>query len=378
MDTPLNDPQSVSQLLEQLREYGIPEERYAEYFRQFLDFKARKQGVPLCGKFELTPLCNLDCKMCYVHLKKEQMKNTELLPKESWMSIMTEASQMGMLEALFTGGECLTYPDFDALYLHAHELGAETVIYTNGLLLNEEKIKFLQLHPPKDIQISLYGSNDDGYENVTGKRCFNTVINNIKAAKSACLPVRIAITPSVYMKADAENIIKLAHKLEIPFSINWSLFDPRESTGRKGQCADISTDDYVRLYRLQWQLTGRKFFHNEPSELSDFGGKNKGQGKGLYCGGGRSSFSVGFDGKMYICGMLRDTVAYPLETGFCSAWKKINNAAENYSVPLECVGCKYRASCPTCIVHQLPGGKINSEICKRTRRMAEEGLFSVG
>ncbi len=371
-------PVSVAQLLEQLREREVPEENYSEYLRSFLDFKARKQGIPLNGKFELTPLCNLDCKMCYVHLNKEQMGSTALMPKESWMRIMDEAAQMGMMEALFTGGECLTYPDFDALYLHAQSLGVETVIYTNGLLLTKERIDFLKLHPPKDIQISLYGSNDDCYEKVTGKRCFNTVTENIKAAVAAMLPVRIAITPSTFMIDDAENVIRLAHSFGVHFTVNCSLFDPRENTGRKGQKMEIPVDDYVRLYRLQWQLTGRSFFSYDPAELPDFGGGEVGSGRGLYCGGGRSSFSVGYDGKMYICGMLRDNVAYPLETGFSQAWEEINRAAREYPVPKDCVGCKYRASCPTCVVDQLPGGVVNPAICARTRRMAQEGLISLG
>lgn len=30
--------------------------------------KAFEDGIPISGTFELTPRCNFDCKMCYVHL----------------------------------------------------------------------------------------------------------------------------------------------------------------------------------------------------------------------------------------------------------------------------------------------------------------------
>ena len=34
--------------------------------------RAAQRGLPISGTFELTPLCNMDCKMCYVRLSKAQ------------------------------------------------------------------------------------------------------------------------------------------------------------------------------------------------------------------------------------------------------------------------------------------------------------------
>ena len=42
-----------------------PEKDTAE---AFLLRRAAKTGVPITGSFELTPLCNLNCKMCYVRM----------------------------------------------------------------------------------------------------------------------------------------------------------------------------------------------------------------------------------------------------------------------------------------------------------------------
>ncbi len=376
----MDDPKSVPELLAQLRARQIPSDQYAVYVRQFLDFKARKEGVPLSGKFELTPLCNLDCKMCYVHLNRQQMGAARLLSAEDWKAIMTQAAQMGMMEGLLTGGECLTYPHFEELYLHLHSLGVETAVYTNGILLEETRIAFLKAHPPKDIQVSLYGSSEEAYEKVTGHRQFGRVLENLKSAKAAGLPVHIAITPSVFMDGDVEKIIRLAHSLEIPFAINWSLFDPRENTGRQGQKMELSVDDYVGFYKLQRELTGQAVIPVDPAELPDPGSGACTGDRGLRCGGGRSSFSVGCDGTLYICGMLRDPVAYPLKTGFREAWRTIHEAAETYPVAGECAACSYRKECPTCVVHHqkeaLPG-QVNRKICERTLRMAAEGLLTI-
>ena len=80
-----------------------------ESFSRYLEKKAREKGVPLNGQFELTPLCNFDCKMCYVHLDGDQLKGREILPVPVWKELMTQAWKAGMVKAALTGGECLAY-----------------------------------------------------------------------------------------------------------------------------------------------------------------------------------------------------------------------------------------------------------------------------
>ena len=115
--------------------------------------------------------------MCYIHLQKEQMHGKELLPVEAWKQLMTQAAQAGMRVATLTGGECLTYPGFEELYLHLQEVGVEVTVLTNGVLLDERRVRFFQAHPPRKVQISLYGSSEDAYEKVTGHRMFARVIH---------------------------------------------------------------------------------------------------------------------------------------------------------------------------------------------------------
>lgn len=40
----------------------------------YLHAKACRAGTPLAGNFELTPRCNFNCKMCYVHLSEAEQK----------------------------------------------------------------------------------------------------------------------------------------------------------------------------------------------------------------------------------------------------------------------------------------------------------------
>ena len=41
--------------------------------RRFMYAKAACNRMPLSGTFELTPRCNMNCRMCYIRLSEEQM-----------------------------------------------------------------------------------------------------------------------------------------------------------------------------------------------------------------------------------------------------------------------------------------------------------------
>ena len=58
-------------------------------YREFIAMmqeRTREADVPYSGSFELTPLCNLDCKMCYVHLQDPSVRH-RMLSGEQWLSI---------------------------------------------------------------------------------------------------------------------------------------------------------------------------------------------------------------------------------------------------------------------------------------------------
>lgn len=183
----MDEPQNSFDFLDrQLEAYGEPGTGFDELAR-FLDRKARASGTPLQGQFELTPLCNFNCGMCYVHLTPEQLSGEPVLPVFVWKELIRQAWEAGMMFATLTGGECLAYPGFDELFLYLQSLGCSVTVLTNGFLLDGERIRFFQKHMPAKLQITLYGCSDDVYERVTGRRAFKTVVNNIQNAVGAKL-----------------------------------------------------------------------------------------------------------------------------------------------------------------------------------------------
>lgn len=349
---------------------------------RYLDVKARMKGIPIRGAFELTPLCNLGCRMCYAHMSETQLSKCgkKVLTGEQWINLIDQAVDEGLMYTLFTGGEAMLHPDFDQIYLHALQKGMLLTVNTNGLLLTEKRIKFFQLHPPKMIQVSLYGADEDEYEMVTGRRAFSQVMAGIERLKNSGLFFEVGVTPSRYMKEHGKSVIRLLDSMEVFYSVNSSLFQPRIGTGRNKENHDLSLDEYVDLFKLRAQLQGRHFVPTCCEEVRPTGGTNAEEVKGFKCAAGRSSYAITWDGYLHPCLMMTEIGCSLFEVPFAEAWKIIHHTAMEYPFPRECIGCAYQEICTVCIKQHsygAPAGHANKKLCERAQRLALEGMIKL-
>ncbi len=374
----INGAQDAYEYLENLKKQKTGFKPKFGSLLAYLDIKAKKMGIPMRGQFELSPLCNFDCKMCYTHLTKEQMRERKLLSVEQWKGLIYEAWEAGMLCVNLTGGECLMYPGFEEIYLYLRSLGCELTVLTNGALLNDRWIDFFKANKPYMIQITLYGSNEDAYERVTGHRDFGKVTANIRKAMENDLPIVLSLTPSRYQKDDMRETIRTANAIGAPFGMSPFLSDPKEETGRSGQEHDMSFEDYAQLYAFINELDGRSIEPIAPDKLPPAGGPyHEFNGCGLNCRAGQSCFTVEWDGKMYACNSIRNFWAEPLKTGFKAAWDYIHQEALRWPQIPECVECPYAAVCPNCAVFKqrfAKPGKQPLALCEQTRKLVQLGV----
>lgn len=291
---------------------------------------------------------------------------------------MSEAIDAGMMYATLTGGECLTHPDFDRLYLYLHSRGVQITVLTNAVLLDDARMKFFLKHPPAGIQVTLYGMDEDSYERVTGRREFNRVMENVRRADAAGLPLSISITPNKYLGKDNERLVRFAAQTGLVFNVNTSLMTPREETGRSDGFCDLNWDDYMRLLKLQHELKGGRELSERTEELPDPGGNASEAPVGLRCGGGRSSFAVSWNGELSPCNSLHQLASRPLEKGFEEAWKEVNERVRNYALPCECEGCPYRnAANPCAAAHHAQPGHADKRECEKCRALVKAGIVSL-
>jgi radical SAM protein with 4Fe4S-binding SPASM domain len=377
----MENPKNGLEFLENLREKRGSGESSFDDFAEYLEQRARIKGVPIHGQFELTPLCNFDCKMCYTHLSAEQMRGRVPLKTEQWKDLIRQAYELGMYQATLTGGECLLYPGFEELFLYLHSLGCEVNVLTNGEMLDEKWVSFFEKHTPASIQITLYGNDDESYEKVTGRRVFDKVLKNIRRVSEADLPLRIAITPNVFLRDSMIDTVRLAKSLCRDVRINTELFDPREDTGRSGMDFDLTSEEYVHIYRALQEIDGIPG-REIPDELlpPPGGGSTDRSKRGVQCGGGRSGFVITWDGKMYPCNRLTEVEMLPLKEGLANAWQKINNACNNWPRVAECDGCPYYAVCDNCPANMTQYavlGKRPTKICERARFLVRHGIREI-
>ena len=87
---------------------------YESVLTKMLFQKSSIKKIPLSGTFELSPVCNFDCRMCYVRKSREEVKchNRKMLNLEQWKKIADQAENAGMLYLLLTGGEPFLLKDY--------------------------------------------------------------------------------------------------------------------------------------------------------------------------------------------------------------------------------------------------------------------------
>ena len=108
-------------------------QQYNPDIAAYLYQRAGEKGIPLGGNFELTPRCNMNCKMCYIRMSEQEMAHIgRERTVDEWLDIAKQAKDAGMLFLMLTGGEIdgaedvkKSFPDF---FERLSALGAEVKI----------------------------------------------------------------------------------------------------------------------------------------------------------------------------------------------------------------------------------------------------------
>jgi radical SAM protein with 4Fe4S-binding SPASM domain len=304
------------------------------------------------------------------------MKGTKELRFAEWRQIFDDAIDAGMIFASLSGGECLTHPDFDEIYLYLKSKGIIITVLTNGVLL-ESKLELFKNSPPSFIQVSVYGEDEETYEYVTGSRKCVVVRNAIAHAIEVGLSVGISVTCSKYMKK-IDKIVECYKAKGIGVAVNRWLMPPYDSTGRKLGDFNLSIDENILLskellyassgqvpipYKGKLPLPNEEEIDNPP--------------KGLKCAAGRSDFSINWKGEMSMCVALNKVTGYPLRDSFIKAWDLTNQAAKSFQLPVECFKCIYKKVCNHCPAQHLIDAKYghcSKLVCNETVKMVAFGL----
>jgi radical SAM protein with 4Fe4S-binding SPASM domain len=130
--------------------------------------KLTARRAPLSFDLELTARCNCNCRHCYINLPAaDRAAQTKELSVAEIEDIAGQAVELGAVWCLLTGGEPLLRPDFSQIYLLLKRKGLLVSVFTNACLISEEHIALFKKYPPRDIEVTVYGATQAGYERVT-------------------------------------------------------------------------------------------------------------------------------------------------------------------------------------------------------------------
>lgn len=159
-------------------------------FSQFkiLNHMDRIQGVldgelppPVTLEIDPTNACNHNCRWCID--ARHRKSNPEMLKLEAALSIIDQARKMGVRSLVVKGGgEPLIYRHIEKLLLHAHEVGFETGIITNGEKILEHRDVIEKTCTW--LRISLDAGSSDVHEKVHRPKnpgAFEKICQGIKA-----------------------------------------------------------------------------------------------------------------------------------------------------------------------------------------------------
>lgn len=323
-----------------------------------LFYKASKNRTPLSGSFELAPLCNLNCKMCYIKMTKDEMERVgKQKTTEEWLDIAKQAKEEGLLYLLLTGGEPFFIKGFKELYLKLCKMGFIITINSNATLINEDTIQWLSKSPPNRINVTLYGASNETYGKLCGDfKGFDKVCRGIKLLKEAGIDVKLNCSLTPYNVNDLEKIHKFANDNKLVLQVSTYMYPPIR------KCNDSIG---INEGRFNPQEAGLNFVKNELFKFTKEEFKQKSQetirrlsivnndnsnmeGEPMRCRAGRSAFWISWNGEMLPCGMMQEPISYPFENGFKKSWNEIVEGVNKIRTSSKCANCSKRHMCITC------------------------------
>ena len=309
---------------------------------------AYNQKIPIGVSFELTPRCNLRCKMCYVrHSLNDQSTKERELTTEQWLQLAQEAKDAGMLFLALTGGEVLLREDFKLLYENFVNMGLMVQFISNGTMITSEIVNFLAALPPYRVDISLYGASAATYQKVTGYGAgFDKALHAIDSLLNKGIATAIRTTLIKENKDDFDALFDLAQQRQLDLGLVSYIFPAREKIDSDPQSNRLHPKDLAFFLKRADQRY--KEAGDEKSKPESLSKTSLVDGSAFSCHGGSCTCWLTWTGKMLPCGLFDAPDISPLKVGFKNAWAELKEFCHTIPIAQECNLCRFKDRCGHC------------------------------
>lgn len=343
--------------------------------------QAYQQKSPINGSLELLPLCNLNCKMCYVRLSKAEMEaQGRLRTWEEWLEIARQMKERGVLFLLLTGGEPLMYPNFRELFVALKKMGMVLTINTNGTLLDADWADFFAKYKPRRINITVYGSSEEMYRQLCqAPQGFRKATDAIRLLRERGVDVKISGSATKANEADLENIVRLGHEMGVPVMVDTYMMPatrerslPYDFQSRLDPLSAARVR--VRTLELEMGKEGFRAYRDQSIRTADTFVPGEEKEEPIACMAGGCSFAVNWQGFLQPCVILTEPRANVFEVGFREAWNQVSRQAALLRSSSKCSVCSLRHLCRTCVASGLTETGCHKGVPEYMCRYAAETL----
>lgn len=245
--------------------------------------------------FLITKHCNLACKHCFEgsspSFKMKRISSSDI------DRILSQFEAANIQTLKITGGEPFSHPDIDDFLFKAIQCHFETIILTNALLLNEQRIDMIK-RGHIQLGISLDGMTSDTHDFIRGKGTFDKLMRNLEILSSE--DIKFSITCTINKK----------NLCQIDKIINYTLNDCGAQTlflnrlrpmGRINQNTDIvlseqENDNVYKLYLNKKEEYKGRIILADDSALKTESIDNK-----ITCAAGNSLIAIDENFDVYPC-----------------------------------------------------------------------------
>lgn len=137
----------------------------------------RHLSAPLRVFYDITYLCNLQCKHCFT--RSGEMNKNELTLQEK-INLVKQCADLGVNRISIAGGEPFACKDLFYFIEECNKKEIGVSITTNGTLLNKENIEKINNLKLKTLTVSFDGGSEESMDFVRGNGTYNKTLNGLK------------------------------------------------------------------------------------------------------------------------------------------------------------------------------------------------------